>query len=240
MPLGDHFHPPLSPARHWESFHGTWASEIMAVLNEGALPPGYFAETQVHVGSRVEVDVASFQAAETVAPEPQDHGGVSVQTAAPPTVLLMPAVFPDEIEVQVFESSGGATLVGAIELISPGNKERLETRRAFAAKCASYLQMGIGLVIVDIVTDRRANLHDEMIDLLQQAEAFRFPAASSLYGIAYRPFRMDPGGDQIEIRPVPIAVGQTLPTMPLALRRGPVIPIELELAYTRALRKSRL
>ena len=33
---------------------------------------------------------------------------------------------------------------GAIELASPGNKDRPETRRAFAAKCASYLARGIG------------------------------------------------------------------------------------------------
>ena len=46
----------------------------------------------------------------------------------------MPAVFPDEIEVLVIHRSGGPTLVGAIELVSPANKDRPETRRAFAAK----------------------------------------------------------------------------------------------------------
>ena len=25
MPLLDHFHPPLSDERHWESFHAAWA-----------------------------------------------------------------------------------------------------------------------------------------------------------------------------------------------------------------------
>ena len=40
MPLLDHFHPPLKGARHWESFHGSWAYEMMGTLNSGVLPNG--------------------------------------------------------------------------------------------------------------------------------------------------------------------------------------------------------
>src|ERR671928_13219 len=61
VPLLDHFHPPLSSTRHWESFHAAWATEIMRTLNRHVLPPGCFAEAQVHVGSRVEIDVATFE-----------------------------------------------------------------------------------------------------------------------------------------------------------------------------------
>src|SRR3954451_21653521 len=98
MPLLDHFHPPLSLSRHWESFHASWATEMMAALNRGVLPPGYFAETQVHIGSRVEVDVASFERGASAWVAAEDGGGVAVQTWAPPVAtLVMPAVFPDEI-----------------------------------------------------------------------------------------------------------------------------------------------
>jgi len=44
MPLLDHFHPPLAPRRHWESFHVNWAGAIADALNESLLPEGYFAE----------------------------------------------------------------------------------------------------------------------------------------------------------------------------------------------------
>jgi hypothetical protein len=242
MPLLDHFHPPLSASRHWESFHASWANEIMAALNAGVLPPGYFAETQVHVGSRVEVDVASFeQGTPSSAAAGGNGGGVAVETWAPPAVTFtMPAIFPDEIEVQVFGTAGGATLVAAIELISPGNKDRPEARRAFAAKCASYLQQGIGLVIVDIVTDRQANLHDELVGLMEQADAFRFPSASPLYAVAYRPARRDPGGDQVEVWASPLELGRGLPTMPLALRGAATVRLDLEATYTEARRRSRL
>ena len=43
VPLMDHFHPPLHPRRHWESFHVTWAGAIADALNETLLPDGYFA-----------------------------------------------------------------------------------------------------------------------------------------------------------------------------------------------------
>ena len=59
MPLMDHFHPPLAPRRHWESFHVNWAGAIADALNE-QLPEGYFAEEHAQIGARVEIDVATF------------------------------------------------------------------------------------------------------------------------------------------------------------------------------------
>ena len=61
MPLLDHFRPPLYPRRHWESLHASWSNNIMARLNERILPEGYYAETQIHIGGRVEVDVAALE-----------------------------------------------------------------------------------------------------------------------------------------------------------------------------------
>ncbi|HEX8199253.1 MAG TPA: hypothetical protein VF590_02110, partial [Isosphaeraceae bacterium] len=60
MPLLDHFHPPLSQRRHWENLHSAWASAIRQQLND-ILPPRYFAEVNVRLGSRVEIDVATFE-----------------------------------------------------------------------------------------------------------------------------------------------------------------------------------
>jgi hypothetical protein len=242
MSLLDHFHPPLSGEHNWESFHGAWAYEIMRTLNRGVLPGRCFAEAQVHVGSRVEIDVPTFDRGNDVhsVPSNGDSQGVAVANWAPPvTSIVMPAVFPDEIEVQVFQRTGGATLVGAIELISPSNKDRPETRRAFTAKCASYLQQGIGLIIVDIVTERQANLHDELIGLLEQPSKFAFSQATPLYAVAYRPSRRSTG-DQIEIWPVPLNLGQDLPTLPLALRGVGTVPVDLDTTYTTTCQDSRL
>ena len=236
MPLRDHFHPPLSILRNWESLHALWAGEMVRTLNRGVLPDDCFAETQVHVGSRVEVDVAAFERT----PANGSARGVAVATWSPPvTSLVIPAVFPDIMEVQVFRNFGGASLVAAVELVSPGNKDRPETRRAFVAKCASYLQQGIGLIIVDIVTDRLANLHNELIHFLQQPDDFALPKSTPLYTTAYRPQRLETG-DQIAMWLEPLTVGQPLPTMPLALRGVAVVPLDLDGTYQRTCEDSRL
>lgn len=233
MALKDHFHPPLAEMHPWESFHAAWATEVMRTLNRRVLPPGCFAAAQVHVGSRVEIDVAAFEKEQELITDATEGngGGVALQTWAPPAAALtMPAVFPDEIEIQVFQRIGGATLVAAVELISPGNKDRPETRRAFTAKCAGYLQQGIGLVIVDIVTERQANLHDELIQLNDQPDRFGFSEESDLYVAAYRPKRRA-SGDQVEMWLTPLALGQPLPIAPLALRGVATVPVDLDTTY---------
>lgn len=145
----------------------------------------------------------------------------------------MPTIFPDEIEVQVIQRSGAASVVAAIELISPRNNDRPDARRAFAVKWVALLKQGIAMLIVDVGTKQRANLHDELIHLLAQTEANQLTGNALLYSVCHRPLRTEPGGDQIVIRPIALAVGQPVPTMPLALRDATIVPVDLELTYTR-------
>lgn len=241
MPLLDHFHPPLSETRHWESFHARWASAIADALNESLLPAGYYAEEQVHVGGRVEIDVATFErdAQTRNSSPPGGTATMAVQVWTPPAPeLVMPAVFPDSIEVLVFNGESGPTLVAAVELISPANKDRPETRRAFAAKCASYLQMGVGLVIVDTVTSRQGNLHNELVRLMETGEQFAV-TETPLYGTAYRPVR-GPSTENIEVWMKPLSIGRPLPTLPLAIDNGVVLPLDLESTYTDARARRRM
>ena len=166
MPLLDHFHAPLSDRRPWESFHTTWASALADILNEGGLPAGYIALEQVHAGANVEIDVATF---DERASEGSGAGGTATAAAVwtpAAAPLLLPAAFPEGCTVEILATDGGRSLVAAIELVSPGNKDRAGKRRLFAAKCATYLARGIGLVILDVVTSRQANLHNELMNLL--------------------------------------------------------------------------
>jgi hypothetical protein len=242
MPLLDYFHAPLKGNRHWESFHGLWAGAMAAALNKDLLPPDYFAEFQVHLGARVEIDVATFEERipEPVAGPDGTATAMAERVWAPPVPTLeMPAVFPDDIEVQVFSTVGGPNLVAAIELVSPANKDRPEVRTAFATKCAAYLQRGIGLVVVDVVTERQANLHDELVRLLGYAETHAFTSSTPLYAVAYRPARRQEK-NLIQMWLETLAVGQSLPLLPLALRGGPSVPLNLEATYTEARERSRL
>src|SRR4051812_38306283 len=104
MTLLDHFHPPVSQRRSWEGFHALWAAAIVEQLNRDVLAEEYFADMQVHVGSRVEVDVATLTDSGESTRGPGTNGiGTAVRIWAPPAAdAAVPAVFPDEIEVQVF------------------------------------------------------------------------------------------------------------------------------------------
>jgi hypothetical protein len=240
MPLLDHFHAPLAPQRHWESFHVNWAGAMADVLNEQLLPEGFFAEEHAHLGPRIEIDMATFA-------EPLPASGANGATAtapvriwtAPPAAYALPAAFPDRFEVLVFDSEAGATLVAAIELVSPANKDRAAHRRAFAVKCASYLCQGVSLIVVDIVTNRRANLHNEMIGLLGHDEIFAQPAEVGLYAVAYRPL-VRGSAEEIDVWPTALAVGAALPVLPLALNAEICLPLDLEATYTAARQRRRL
>ena len=102
MQLLDHFHPPLSMAQHRESFHARWAAAIADVLNDELLPTEYFAEVQVHVGSRVEVDVGTFADASTGVEQASkirySNDDLVARPWAPSApAMTMPAVFPDSL-----------------------------------------------------------------------------------------------------------------------------------------------
>jgi hypothetical protein len=233
MPLLDHFHPPLAPRRHWESFHTAWAGYIAELLNEQLLPDNYFAEEHSHVGGRVEIDIATL---EETSPGSSSKDGTTAtlptQVWTPPAPsLVMPGLFPDSFEVLVFYEEGGARLVAAVELVSPGNKDRQESRRAFATKCANYLYQGIGLVVVDVVTNRQANLHDEIIQVMGNRDEYRLSFATNLYGVAYRPIKRNQE-EQIDVWSATLAVGQPLPVLPLSLAADLCLPLDLEATYT--------
>ena len=248
MPLLDHFHPPLDTYRHWGAFHGRWAGAIADALNGELLPAGYFAEMHVHVGS-VQVDVGTFE--RDVPSRPASPGGdangseggtatlVAPAWAPPMPDLSIPAPIPDEIEVLVRDPRSAGELVAAIELVSPRNKDRPESRRAFAAKCDAYLQRRVGLIIVDVVTERRANLHDELMRLRGHEESTLFPGTSPIYTAAYRHAGLQSDA-RIDAWLFPLEVGAPLPTLPLALRDDACLPIDLEATYMEVRRRSRL
>lgn len=237
MPLLDHFRAPLHPRHPWESFHGSWCNGMMRQLNQ-MLAPRYFSAFQVHLGSRVEADVAEFRReGADVAVLGNGHGSAAVATWAPPAVTqTMNAEFPDDIEVQVIDTRDGSVLAAVIELVSPRNKDRSEARLAFAVKCAAYLQKGLGVLVVDIVSTRQANLHDQLLALLGQPGVASSPL---MYAAAYRPVRRD-GQNLIDVWLAALTLGKELPTMPLALRGESCVPVDLEASYTRAREDSAL
>ena len=133
----------------------------------------------------------------------------------------------------------GPRLVAAIELVSPSNKDRPNERKAFATKVASYLYQGVSVIVVDIVTNRRANLHNEVVNIMDAGDSLRFLPESTLYTAAYRPLRRG-HGDEIDLWRSTLELGRTLPTLPLGLRADLAIPVDFEATYAEACLRKRL
>jgi hypothetical protein len=231
MVLQDHFRPPLGSRRHWHAFHNAWATYIASDLNR-RLPEVYFAEPNVQFG--IEIDVAAFEESPAT---PRGGGAPAAVWPAPAPGRTVPLPLVEETsEVLVFNSEGGPTLVGAIELVSPANKDRPAHRDAFVSKCAAYLQQGLGLVIVDAVTDRRADLHAELLTRLgSPVEGM----GSELYAAAYRPVIRD-SQPKLDVWEEALAVGGGLPTMPLWLPGEICVPVDLDSSYERTCLEQRI
>jgi hypothetical protein len=186
MPLLDHFNPPLNKTHPWRGFHGAWAAALARMLNQGVLPAGYYAVPFIDRDGPIEVDVAALR--EHDAPIPAG-GTTTLQTWAPPAPSLtvefeLPVL--DAVEVQVMVDDGDPRLAAAIELVSLSNKDRAQSRQAFAVKCMGYLQKGSSLVVVDTVTTRRADLHASILPLLGIDNVSSAVTPSSLSAISYQ------------------------------------------------------
>src|SRR5438046_10754867 len=101
MPLRDHFHPPLYPHRHWESFHSNWATRIADGI-AAVLPPEFQVEEHTHAGPGCEIDVATYE--EEKSPQDGVSTGTALATPAAPASAppvpdgTMPATFPEPLQ----------------------------------------------------------------------------------------------------------------------------------------------
>ena len=239
MGLHDHFRPPLSDRRHWHSFHHGWATLIAASLNQ-LLPPQYFAEPNVQFG--IEIDVATFEDPRVAT----GGAGVAVETSTAPAVTwtapspTLSVPFPlvgESAEVHVYSTVAGPVLAGAIELVSPANKDRPSNRESFVSKCEGYLQRAVGLVVVDIVTARTAHLHQQLLDRV--APGTRAGFGSALYAASYRTVERQQR-PSLDVWEEAVHLGGILPVMPLWLPGDLCLPVDLAATYERTCRELRV
>lgn len=237
MPLLDHFHQPLSSQRPWEGFHSTWAAAIAEHLNESRLPERYVALPQVRRGTAIEVDVATLREPPAVYSGVASSSGAQWSPSQPAWAGEIDGTDRDWFEVRIVESTGGPRLVAAIELVSPANKDRPAHRQAFAGKCAGYLRQNIGLIVVDVVTERHESLQRAIQDMLELDAAGAI--ASGLFAAAYRTVPQEETL-RLEIWPEELSLGQSLPTLPLWLEADLAVPLDLEATYTLTCRRLRI
>ena len=197
----------------------------MATAINQQLPKDWFAEPTASFG--IEIDVAAWDDSQASTTPETGAEAVPRWSPAPPTLTLEFPIATDIVQVAIYECSSGPVLAGAIELISPANKDRREHRDAFIAKCESMLREGVGVMIVDIVTDRYANLHTE---LLKRLDSDVTHPSARLYAGSYRPTERDEH-QVLDVWHQPLALDQPLPQMPLFLKGGPCLQVDLAATY---------
>jgi hypothetical protein len=196
------------------------------LLNSGVLPPGFYAVPFLDRDGPIEIDVATLKGA-----DPTAMAAPPYAPAAPALTVAVEWPSTDDIRVEILADDGDPQLAAIVELISPRNKDRPKARAAFTAKCAGHLSRGCGLVVVDVVTCRRADLHAELLALLGVDEPSGM--AGGLLAVAYRPLGSEEKG-QLQIWPEALTIGQPLPTLPLWLGAELLVPLDLEVSHTAA------
>jgi hypothetical protein len=235
MPLRDHFRPPVSKRGSWQGFHGGWPMAMVQRLAP-LLPPEYTAEPRAQLGRFYEVDVDAFEDDEPKAngflSRRNGNGTATATAVVPEPTLILDADLGDqyEYEVLIYDPDQARRLVAAVEIVSPANKDRPETRRAFVSKCAALLQQGVCVSIVDLVTTRNFNLYTDRLALIDKSDPAFSPNPPSIYAVTIRSRKAEPQA-KLDLWAHPLAVGQPLPQLPIWLTEDQRVMLDLEASY---------
>jgi hypothetical protein len=217
----------------FHAFHVGWVPEISKVLNGGLLPEGYYALAEQHAGRSI-ADVLTLHASpatEDPLPLPPVTGG-TVLAEAPQT--LEPAALARRRTLAIRHVSGHR-LVALLEIVSPANKDRARHIEAFASKAASALDLGIHLLVVDLLPPGPHDphgMHGAILQLLDETngQPYDLPRDNPVTLASYAT------GPKVEVFLEHISLDALLPDMPLFLRPDRYVDVPLEATYLEAYR----
>jgi Protein of unknown function (DUF4058) len=218
----------------FHAFHTLWIGKLMEALNQGVLPPGYYAmaEQVVSVEAKRQADVLAFRApgrSRRLA-----SGGLQVTESRPEVgVRMRPQASPRPLKaagrrrVSVRHTSGHQ-LVAVIEIVSPANKDRREHVREFVDKVVEMLESSVHVLLLDLLPPTAAarfGMHGAVWARFDRTK-YQPPSSEPLMLASYR---WD--GDVPEAFLQPLAVGHELIDMPLFLSRERYVNVPLEATY---------
>ncbi|MHB1560004.1 MAG: DUF4058 family protein [Isosphaeraceae bacterium] len=221
----------------FHDFHLSWIAEIKRSLNTGVLPAGYYALAEQIAGG-FEPDVLTLQGpveapSRAATAEAEPAGGIAV-AEAPPAVD-----FHARLEIDVYAARARRIVIrhrsrhqviAIIEIVSPGNKDSKGAFAAFVEKAHRVLLSGVNLLIVDLFppTNRDPQgIHQAIWDWETDGR-FPLPETKPLTCVSYV------GYPNLQVYLTPVAVGETLPDMPLFLSPRAYVPVALEATYQSA------
>ena len=234
MPLRDHFRSPVNDKHSWDEVHGFWPASIVREMYD-LLPAGFQGTPKIHLGSPAEVDVATYdndsRESDSFSPHDNDGGVATLPAIAPTLTVEADLSEQDQYEVLVYDVDRGRRLVAAIEIVSPSNKDRPESRETFVRKVAGLLQQDVCVSIVDLISIRQANLYAELLTLLGRMDPNLSLPAPHLYAVTLRSRKRPKRKTLLDAWFYPMTVGRALPTLPLWLTPDLRVMLPLETSY---------
>ena len=223
----------------FHDFHCRWITHLSEMLNSGVLPTGYYALSE-QPADEAWPDVLALAT-------PSDPGEMSAIDWGPGGALAV-AERPPQVSLRVtseaeltalrqrtlvIRHASGDRIVALLEIVSPGNKDRKFSLDRFVDKAVSALRRGYHLLIVDLFPPGRHDLdgiHAAIWAAIDGAAAsdYRQPVDRPLTLVAY------------EAKPAPtayiepLALGSSLPVMPLFVGCGWYVNVPLEATYMQA------
>ena len=213
------------PAGIFHAFHHRWITAISDRLNAGVLPEEFYALPEQQAAG-FGPDVLTLQGGD----RRPDRGGLATAPLRPQTKFM--AESDKEFYVRkkssvVVRHVSGDDIVGMIEIVSPGNKGSKQALRAFLEKVYELLEHRIHLLIVDPFPPSKRDpkgLHYAIREAIED-DPFDPPADKPLTLVSYE--------CELTTRAYiePVAVGDSLPDMPLFLCGDVHVNIPLEKTY---------
>ena len=218
-----------APTGYFHHFHQRWSGTICDALNAGLLPQGMFALIEQHSGTMVP-DVLALETRPSRERDwSEGRGGTALATEPPKTRFVSRG---SEEEVYAARANRVAVIredetIAIIEIVSPGNKSSALALRQFVDKSLEFLERGIHLLVVDLFppTPRDPQGMHRAIWSAINDEPFDLPIDKPLTLASYV------GGSCKTAYVEPVAVGQTLPDMPLFLDPKTYLRVPLEQTY---------
>ena len=129
-------------------------------------------------------------------------------------------------------------MIAAVEVVSPRNKDRLDSRARYTRLYLGYLRQGVHLMLIDVFSQPAGfSFADAISDDLGLGE----PATPPPHAMSYRvggpvPLEQEMG-TRMELWRRLLRAGQPLPELPLALDQDQTVVIDLEKTYHEAARR---
>jgi hypothetical protein len=214
-------------------FHVSWLVKITDALNDGILPPGYYALGEQVIGGAVP-DVLTLERQEgrvtDTWPLATRESIPQPLPAATLTAVAEAPRYPPRPRVIAVRHRSRDRLVAMLEIVSAGNKADAAEMGALVEKTVVTLSKGVHVVLIDLHPPGRNDpdgIHNLVWTELGEI-ALPLPAARPLLFVSY----LSQGSIRCFVEPR--AVGEELPETPLFLSPAVHVALPLERTYQAA------